>query len=91
MAQSDEVSVQVDKDLSLLAMNKHPCKLLNALYSKDSTIRVLEYPEKKVKQREAMVQQVIRDTEPAYLCLSAPKCQKSRKSKKSNPSNTTKS
>lgn len=66
---SDKVSDTVDKQLSQLALGKHPCKLLNELYARDSIIRVYEYPVKAEKARKALLKAVLDEASAPYLCL----------------------
>lgn len=69
LGQSENVSSEVDKQLSLLAIGKHPCKLLNGLYAKDADIRLFEYPLKAKKARTALLKQIKETCETDYLCL----------------------
>lgn len=68
VTESESVSEEADKQLKLLVMGKHPCKLLNELYSKDSEIRVIEYPCKpKTTRKKLYAELLVNSTE--YLCL----------------------
>jgi len=66
---ADRVSETVDKQLTQLAIGKHPCKLLNELYARDSIIRVYEYPIKAEKARKALLKSVMEEASAPYLCL----------------------
>lgn len=76
-----QVSETVDKRLGELSLGKHPCKLLNGLYSKDSDIRVHEYPVKSDAKCKALEKELIHGSLTDYLCLNIP-VKKKRKSKK---------
>lgn len=69
LGQSETVSSEVDKQLSLLAVGKHPCKLLNKIYERDSDIRLFEYPIKAKKARQALLKEIKETCETDYLCL----------------------
>lgn len=69
LGQSESVSADVDKQLSLLSIGKHPCKLLNKLYEKDSDIRLFEYPIKAKKARQALLKEIKETCLTDYLCL----------------------
>ncbi|MNP89151.1 hypothetical protein D3C85_15540 [compost metagenome] len=69
IGQSSDVSAEVDKQLALLAVGKHPCKLLNALYEKDNVIRVIEYPVKKASDRKRIIADIVAEVAHPYLHL----------------------
>ncbi|MND13154.1 hypothetical protein D3C81_23840 [compost metagenome] len=69
LGQSETVSSDVDKQLALLSIGKHPCKLLNKLYEKDAEIRLFEYPIKAKKARQALLKEIKETCETDYLCL----------------------
>jgi hypothetical protein len=69
LGQSETVSSEVDKQLSLLAIGKHPCKLLNKLYERDAEIRLFEYPIKAKKARQALLKEIKETCLTDYLCL----------------------
>ncbi|MNO12961.1 hypothetical protein D3C76_25810 [compost metagenome] len=69
LGQSENVSFDVDKQLSQLSIGKHPCKLLNKLYERDSEIRLFEYPIKAKKARQALLREVKESCTTDYLCL----------------------
>lgn len=69
MGQSEHVSRDVDSQLKQLAQSKHPNKLLNELYQKDSDIRLYEYPLKAKKERKSLLVNLRDNTYPSYLCL----------------------
>ncbi|MNZ25631.1 hypothetical protein D3C78_428010 [compost metagenome] len=69
LGQSETVSKDVDKQLSQLALGKHPNKLLNALYAKDMDIRVYEYPLTAKKKRAALLKATLEGASAPYLCL----------------------
>jgi hypothetical protein len=68
VSESLTVSEDVDKQLSLLATGKHPCKVLNELYSSDHDIRVTEYPCKPKTQRKQLYAALLVNVTD-YLCL----------------------
>lgn len=69
LGQSETVSSDVDKQLALLSIGKHPCKLLNKLYERDADIRLYEYPIKAKKARQALLREVKESCTTPYLCL----------------------
>lgn len=70
VSESASVSEEVDNQLKLLALSKHPNKLLNGLYSKDGEIRVYEYPAKGKSARTKLLGLLVTlEGEKAYLCL----------------------
>jgi hypothetical protein len=69
LGQSETVSSDIDKQLALLSIGKHPCKLLNKLYEKDAEIRLFEYPIKAKKARQALLKEIKETCETDYLCL----------------------
>jgi len=71
MGESTHVSQEVDKQLGLLAVSKHPCKLLNGLYERDSAIRVHEYPCASKRDRKKLLKEQIDNQVYDYLCLNS--------------------
>lgn len=69
LGESAHVSKEVDKQLSQLALGKHPHKLLNELYARDSAIRVYEYPMKAKKARSGLLKELKATASTDYLCL----------------------
>ena len=69
LGQSETVSRDVDKQLSQLPLGKHSSKLLNGLYSKDSDIRIYEYPIKAKRERTKLLIALRDDANPTYLCI----------------------
>ncbi len=69
IGQSDKVSAEVDKHLLALASGKHPSKLLNELYNKDSAIRVYEHPCKSKPTRTRLLRALVDEQANDYLCL----------------------
>jgi len=69
VGESLQVSDEVDKQLALLSAGKHPCKLLNGLYARDSVIRLYEYPEPSKTKRKAAIKALIASASADYLCL----------------------
>lgn len=68
VTESLTVSIEVDNQLKLLVLGKHPCKLLNELYEKDGDIRVIEYECKvKTKRKKLYAELLIHPT--SYLCI----------------------
>lgn len=67
IGQSDNVSMEVDKQLAKLAMGKHPCKLLNGLYEKDNVIRVFEYRVKSKRNRGVLLNEIKAASTTHYL------------------------
>jgi hypothetical protein len=77
---SKEVSKEVDAQLKLISAEKHPCKLLNGLCSKDGDVRVYEYPVKSDAKCAALVKQLKDAATNDYLCLNQePKRNKRKK------------
>lgn len=68
VTESLTVSNEADKQLSLLAIGKHPCKLLNELYKTDGVLRVIEYPCKKKNLRQKLYAELLVNVTD-YLCL----------------------
>lgn len=66
---SDDVSKTVDKALHQLKLGKHPCRLLNELYSREPVIRVFEFPLRSKKGCVDRVIDLIKQQNPDYLCL----------------------
>jgi len=69
LGESNQVSKDVDKQLAQLALGKHPKKLLNELYARDSAIRVYEYPLKAKKARTGLFKELKALASNDYLCL----------------------
>mgnify|MGYP000951227811 CR=1 FL=1 len=69
MGESSHVSQEVDRQLALLAVSKHPCKLLNGLYERDNVIRVYEYPCAAKRARKKLLQEQLDNQVFDYLCL----------------------
>lgn len=68
VTESAAVSDEVDKQLKLLVLGKHPCKLFNELYEKDGDIRVIEYECKPKATRKKLYAELLIHTTP-HLCL----------------------
>jgi hypothetical protein len=71
LGESAQVSKDVDKQLKQLALGKHPQKLLNELYARDSAIRVYEYPIKAKKARTTLIRELKASASNDYLCLNS--------------------
>lgn len=69
LGQSDTVSKEVDKQLAQLAVGKHASKLLNGLCSKDSDVRLFEYPIKSKAERKRLLVEIRDSANPDYLCI----------------------
>jgi len=69
VGESNSVSRDVDKQLALLLIGKHPCKLLNGLCERDSAVRVYEYPTKSKRACKAIINDLKQSAANDYLCL----------------------